>query len=81
MHKPESVQENETHKILSDFEIQTHHLFSDRKWDLGMITKKKRAGHIVEFVVPTDDGEKNKDKNRGEYLDLVKELQKLWTWS
>ena len=34
MHKPESVLENETHKILWDFEFQTSHLISARKPDL-----------------------------------------------
>ena len=28
MHKPESVLENDAHKILKDFEIQTDHLIS-----------------------------------------------------
>ena len=31
MHKPKSVLENETHKILWNFEIQTDHLISARR--------------------------------------------------
>ena len=31
MHKPESALENETHKILWDFEIQTDHLINPCK--------------------------------------------------
>ena len=31
MHKPESVVENETHKIICDFEIQTDRLISGQK--------------------------------------------------
>ena len=42
MHNPETVQENETHKLLWDFEIQTDHLISDRWQDLLIINKKKR---------------------------------------
>ena len=42
MHKPESVLENETHKILWDFEIQTDHLIPTRKPDLVQINKKKK---------------------------------------
>ena len=41
MHNPESVLENETHKLLSDFEIQTDHLISARRLDL-VIEKTKR---------------------------------------
>ena len=37
--------ENETHKILWDFEIQTDHLILDKRLDLVLITKK------IELVV------------------------------
>ena len=33
MHNPESVLENETHKLLRGFEIQTDHLISARRTD------------------------------------------------
>ena len=41
MHKPESVLENETHKILCDFEIQTDHLIPARRPDLTIVKKKR----------------------------------------
>ena len=41
MHKPESAQENETHKILWDFEIQTDHLVPARRPDFMMINTKR----------------------------------------
>ena len=34
MHKPESIRENEIHKILKDFEIQANHLIQSKKLDL-----------------------------------------------
>ena len=34
MHKPESVLENETHKILGDFDIKTDHLIQVRRFDI-----------------------------------------------
>ena len=40
MHNSESVQENGTHKLLWDFEIQTDQLISDRRPG-QMIVKKK----------------------------------------
>ena len=41
MHKPESILENETQKILSDFKIQTDHLISARPLDQRKINKKR----------------------------------------
>ena len=43
MHKPESVQESETHKILQSFEIQTDHLIPTKRPNLVLISKKKRT--------------------------------------
>ena len=37
MHNPESVPENETQKLLRDFEIQTDHLIWARRADLVII--------------------------------------------
>ena len=56
---PVYVQENETHKLLWDFDIQTDHLISARRLELIIITikkeqKKKRTYKIVEFAAPTD---------------------------
>ena len=41
MHNPESVLENEMHKYLWDFEIQTDHLISARWLDPIIINQKK----------------------------------------
>ena len=54
MHNPESILENETHKILWDFEIQSDHLISARRPDLGIVNKKvkkKKTCRIVDFAV------------------------------
>ena len=42
MHNPESVQENETHQLRQDFEIQTDHQISTRLLDLVIVNKKKK---------------------------------------
>ena len=52
MHKPESVLENKTHKLLWDFEIQTDHLISARQpgpCDSQQKEKKQRTSRTVEF--------------------------------
>ena len=79
MHKSESVLENETYKILRDFEIQTNYLITAKRPDLVIISKKKRKKtcRIVDFAVPVDDRMKIKEnEKRDKYLDLARELRK-----
>ena len=42
MHKPEYVQENETHKLLWNFVLQTDHLIPARRPDLIIIDKNEK---------------------------------------
>ena len=42
MHNPAPVLENDTHKLLWDFDIQTDHLISARRPDLIIINKKTK---------------------------------------
>ena len=46
MHNPASVLENETYKLLWDFEIQTDHLISTRRLDLVIINKKRELAEL-----------------------------------
>ena len=71
MHNPEPVQENDTHKLLWDFDIQTDHLISAQK------PEKKKIYKIVDFAVPADQRIKLKEcEKRDKYLDLSRELKK-----
>ena len=82
MHNPAPVLENDTHKLLWNFDIQTDHLISARRPDLIIIKKKKtkEISNIVDFAVPTDHTIKLKEcEKRDKYLDLARELKKkLW---
>ena len=79
MHNPASVQKNDTHKLLWDFDIQTDHLISARKPDLIIINKKERTCIIVDFAVPADYRIKLKEcEKKDKYLNLPRELKKLW---
>ena len=64
MHNPESVIENETHKLLYDFEIQTDHLIPARRSDPVIVNQKKRTCRIVGFAVPADHWVKLKDSEK-----------------
>ena len=43
MHNPESVLENEKHKVLWDFEMQTDYLILVGQPELVIVNKKKRT--------------------------------------
>ena len=67
------LQENATHKLLWDFNIQTDHLILARR------PEKKRTCKIVDFAVPADHRIKlKKCEKKDKYLDLARELKKLW---
>ena len=79
MHNPAPVLENDSHKLLWDFNIQTDHLIPARRLDLIIINKKKRTCKIVDFTVLADHRIKQKEcEKKDKYLDLARELKKLW---
>ena len=81
MHNQIPVLENDLHKLLWDFNIQTDHLIPARRPDLIIIKKKKkkRICNIVDFAVPADHRINLKEsEKKDKYLDLARELKKLW---
>ena len=85
MHNPAPVLENDTHKLLWNFDIQMDHLISARRLDLIIINnnkkkkKKKREKicKIVDFAVPADHRIKLKEcEKKDKYIDLARELKK-----
>ena len=75
MHNPTSVLENDTHKFLLDFDIQTDHLILARRPDFTIINKKEKR----EKKKRTDHRVKLKEsEKRDKYLDLARGLKKLW---
>ena len=75
MHDQEPVLENDTHKLLWDFNSPTYSLIPDRKTDLLIINNKKR-----EFAIfPADPRINLKEREKKDkYLHLARELKKLW---
>ena len=77
MHNPAPALENDTHKLLWDFNIQTDHLISARRPYLMIINKKEKICKIVDFAVPAEHRIKLKEcEKRDKYLDLARELKK-----
>ena len=79
MHNPASILENDTHKLLWDFNIQMDHLISARKPDLIIIKKKKRTCKIVDFAVPADHRIKLQESEKKILLGNWKNY-KTWKW-
>ena len=66
-------------QTIRDFDIQTDRLISAWRPDLIIINIKKRACKIVDLAVPVYHRVKLKEsEKRDEYLDLAKELKKVW---
>ena len=63
INKLESIQENETHKILLDFEIQTYDWISSRSPDL-VIHKQNRTCHRMDFAGRMNEKVKTKKAKR-----------------
>ena len=80
MHNSAAVLENDTHKLLWDFDIHTDHLISSRRPDLIIINKKRRTCKIVDFDVPAGHRIKLKEcEKKDKYFDLAWELKKYGT--
>ena len=80
MHNPAPVLENDSHKLLWDFNIQTNHLIPARRPDLIIINKKKkmRICKILDFAVSADHRiNLKKSEKKDKYLDLAREIKKL----
>ena len=79
MHHPAPVLENDSHKLLWDFNIRTDHLIPARRPDLIIINKRKRICKIVDSAVPADHRINLKEsEKKDKYFDLARELKKLW---
>ena len=78
MQKPKFVQDITTYKILWDFEIEMDHLIPTKRF-LVLISKKKGTSYLEDFSVPVDHKVKMKESEKiNKYLNLAKELKKLW---
>ena len=66
---------NNTHKIPWDFEIQMDHLISARWPDQVIVNKKKRTYWIVDFAILADHKVKLQESKK--FLDFTWELKKL----
>ena len=83
MHNAAPVLENDTHKLLWDYNIQTDHLIPARRPDFIIINKKKKKKKIckiVDFAVPAGHRINLKEREKKDKyldLDLARELKKL----
>ena len=77
MHNPQSILENETHKILHDFVIQMEHPISARRPDLEIVNTKEWTRWKVFSVGPADYRAKlKKGEKKDKYQDISREIEK-----
>ena len=63
-HEPEKSLDNEDHKVLWDFSIQTDHIIEVRRPNLVVVDKKERICKIIDFAVPGYSRIEEKEKDR-----------------
>ena len=79
--QPAPVLENDSHKLLWDFNIQTDQLIPARRPDLIIINKRKTICKIVNLAVPADHRINLKEREKKDkYLDLAREFKNCGTW-
>ena len=77
IYKPKSVLENELHKILKDFVIQTEQLILTRRPDLVIADKKKENLPNSGFCHPSrPESENQKKQKEGQVFRLCKIIKK-----
>ena len=78
-HKVETVLENETYKILWDFNIYTDQAIHHRCPDIVLIDKVDNRVKIIDIAVPWDANIESKYREKVDhYKDLAIELLRLW---
>ena len=78
MMTPASVLENDTLKLLWDFDIQTDHLIPTRRPDLLKIYKKQKTRRLADFAVPTNHRVKIKENEKGDnFLDFTRKQKNI----
>ena len=77
LHNRALVLENNTLKLLWDFDRHTDHRILARRPDL--ILKKKRNCKIVDSAVAADHIKLKECEKKDKYPDLARELKKLWS--
>ena len=80
MHKTALVLENDTHKLLWNFDIQTDHLIQARRPDLIIINNKKKKREFCKIFDFPVSAELKEYEKKDKYLDLARELKNYGTW-
>ena len=78
-HRAEAVCENESVKLLWDFNVYTDHVIEARRPDIVVVNKKEQTCQIIDIAVPQDHRVDIKEDEKCEkYRDLCRELGRLW---
>ena len=80
MHNPAPVLENNTYKLLWNFDIHTDQVILARRPNLIKINENKRTCKIVDFAIPADHRKKTLQgcEKKDKYHGFDREWKKLW---
>ena len=78
MHNPAPVLENDSHKLLWDFNIQTDHQIPAKRQDLIIIKKKENLQNCRLCCPGGPQKNRKESEKKDKYIDLARELKKLW---
>ena len=82
IHKPAGVVENDTVKILWDFNIQKDHVIPHRRPDIVGLYKNERKCHLIDTAQPGDKRVELKEQEKiDNYSELRQEVKKIWNLS
>ena len=80
--KPANVVENDRIKILWNFNIQSDHVFQDRRRKIVVLCKTERKCHLIDIAEPKDKRiELKEQENINNYSALRWEVRKTWNFS
>ena len=81
-YKFESVVENDSVKMLWDFNMQTDHIIQHRRPEIFVLYKTERKCHLIDIAVPANKKIEMKEQEKiDSYIKLRREVKKIWNLS
>ena len=78
-HKPSSVVENDSIKMLCDFNIQKDHVIQHKRADPNVLYKTQRKCHLIDIALLGDKRIELKEQEQiGNYTELGRVVKKIW---
>ncbi|KAL1446706.1 hypothetical protein WDU94_005608 [Cyamophila willieti] len=78
-YKPESILENENHKLYWNRTIHTDKTVAHNRPDITLICKKEQITYLIDIAIPGDSNVEAKEQEKiTKYIPLAVEIKELW---